>query len=94
MTRDVQTRVCMDGSVAGEKFGKETWHLNGFNLCEVIVIRDGPDERGHRYIDGRHQVRVALYEDMRAAAEAVRQHNSTLAITSDPLSATRKDAQR
>ncbi len=58
---------------------KETWHLNGFNMCEVIVIREGADGRGHLYLDGRHQVRVALYEDMRAAADAVRQHNSSLA---------------
>ena len=60
------------------RFADETWHLNAFNMCEVIVIRDGADDRGHRYIDGRHQVRVALYDDMRAAADAVRQHNGTL----------------
>lgn len=64
---------------ASTKFANETWHLNGFNMCEVIVIREGADARGHRYLDGRHQVRVALYEDMRAAADAVRQHNSNLA---------------
>lgn len=59
----------------------ETWHLNAFNMCEVIVIRDGADARGHRYIDGRHQVRVALHEDMRSARDAVSQHNAALAAS-------------
>lgn len=57
----------------------EKWHLNGFNLCEVIIIRDGPDAQGRHYIDGRHQVRVKLFEDIASASEAVHAHNSALA---------------
>lgn len=64
-------------------FASETWHLNAFNMCEVIVIREGAAARGYRYIDGRHQVRVHLYEDMRAAADAVRQHNAALTAVAD-----------
>lgn len=65
-------------------FANEVWHLNAFNMCEVIVIRDGADARGHGYIDGRHQVRVKLYEDMRSAHDAVRQHNLSLAAKPTP----------
>ena len=36
------------------------WHLNAFNLAEVIVIRDGAAPDGTKYIDGRHQERVAM----------------------------------
>ena len=53
----------------------EEWHQNGFNLCEVIVIRDGPDAQGRRYLDGRHQIRVALFERIEDAKEAVELHN-------------------
>lgn len=49
----------------------EEWHLNGFNLCEVIVIREGPAPDGKKYRDGRHQVRVALFENVEDARRAV-----------------------
>lgn len=75
-------------------FSDEVWHLNCFNMCEVIVIRDGADPRGHLYIDGRHQLRVNLYEDMRAARDAVRQHNLSLAVKPSPVAETDADAQR
>lgn len=55
----------------------ETWHLNGFNMTEVIVIRDGPDAAGKRYRDGRHQVKVADFqtmEDARRAVDAANNH--------------------
>lgn len=68
---------------AHQDFARETWHLNAFNMCEVIVIREGADARGHRYIDGRHQVRVHLYENVQAAANAVRQHNRAMTAVSD-----------
>lgn len=55
---------------------KEFWHINGFNLCEVIIIRDGPDAQGRRYVDGRHQIRVALFERIEDAAQAVEDYNS------------------
>ena len=57
------------------RFADETWHLNAFNMCEVIVIRDGPDAQGRRYLDGRHQIRVALFERIEDAKEAVELHN-------------------
>lgn len=57
----------------------EQWHQNGFNLCEVIVIRSGPDAQGHAYRDGRHQVRVALFERMEDAAQACLDHNAGVA---------------
>lgn len=68
---------------AHQDFARETWHLNAFNMCEVIVIREGADARGHRYIDGRHQVRVHLYENVQAAANAVRQHNAALSAVAE-----------
>ena len=36
------------------------WAVNGYNLAEVIAIRNGPDAEGRSYIDGRHQVSVAI----------------------------------
>lgn len=56
----------------------ERWHLNGFNLCEAIVIRDGPDALGRNYIDGRHQVQVGLFDTVEAARRAVEEHNAAL----------------
>ncbi len=56
----------------GDISSYDRWHLNGFNLCEVIVIHDGPDALGHTYIDGRHQHSIAIYptiEDARAAVD-------------------------
>lgn len=57
----------------------ERWHLNGFNLCEAIVIRDGPDDRGNHYRDGRHQIRVGLFGTVEDARRAVEEHNAALA---------------
>lgn len=57
----------------------ERWHQNGFNLCEVIIIRDGPDAQGRNYVDGRHQVRIALFERIEDAAQACADHNAGLA---------------
>lgn len=57
------------------KFTGERWHRNGFNLCEVIVIRDGPDAEGRSYVDSRHQIRVKLYETMEDAEKACEVHN-------------------
>lgn len=39
---------------------KGPWAVNGHNLAEVIAIRNGPDAQGRSYIDGRHQVSVAI----------------------------------
>lgn len=58
----------------------ERWHQNGFNLCEVIIIRDGPAPDGKRYVDGRHQVRVALFERMEAAGWACADHNAAVGL--------------
>jgi hypothetical protein len=55
---------------------KERWDQNGFNLCEVIIVRDGPDAQGRRYIDGRHQVSVAHYDTPEAAKRACDEHNA------------------
>lgn len=57
---------------------KERWHRNGFNLCEVIIVRDGPAPDGQRYLDGRHQVRVALYDRMEDAERACNDHNADI----------------
>jgi hypothetical protein len=54
---------------------QETWHHAGL---EVFVIRTGAAPNGTRYVDGRHQIRVAVFEapeDAKAACEA---HNGTL----------------
>ena len=75
---------------AHQDFARETWHLNAFNMCEVIVIREGADARGHRYINGRHQVRVHLYENVQAAANAVRQHNAELSAVAEGSKNTKK----
>jgi hypothetical protein len=62
----------------------EYWHLNGFNTCEVIVIRDGPAPDGTKYIDGRHQISVAIFEAQEDADAAVAAHNREL-IRSEPV---------
>ena len=77
---------------AHQDFARETWHLNAFNMCEVIVIREGADARGHRYIDGRHQVRVHLYENVQAAANAVRQHNAALSAVAETDASNRSES--
>lgn len=56
----------------------ERWHLNGFNLCEIIIIRDGPSPDGKRYLDGHHQIRVALFELIEDAYEACDSHNEKI----------------
>ena len=56
----------------------ERWHQNGFNLCEVVVIRDGPAPDGTKYVDGRHQIHVATFAALEDAARAVRLHNEAL----------------
>lgn len=56
----------------------ERWHLNGFNLSEVIVIRDGPDAQGRNYVDGRHQISIAKFDTIEQARECCDQHNSQL----------------
>lgn len=56
----------------------ECWHLNCFNLSEVIVIRDGPDARGHHYVDGRHQISIANFDTIEEAREFCDKHNSKL----------------
>lgn len=62
----------------------ETWHQNGFNACEVVVIRKGPAPNGTRYADGRHQIRVALFECVEDAAAACLAHNAPLAPPTEP----------
>lgn len=61
----------------------ERWHLNGFNMSEVIVIRDGPDPQGRRYVDGRHQISIAKCDTVEQARELCDQHNSEIVIVSD-----------
>lgn len=56
----------------------EYWHLNGFNMCEIIVIRDGPAPDGTKYVDGRHAISVAVFESVEDAALAVKRHNVTI----------------
>jgi hypothetical protein len=56
----------------------ERWHLNGFNMSEVIVIRDGPDAQGHRYVDGRHQISIAKFDTIEQARKFCDQHSATL----------------
>lgn len=56
----------------------ERWHLNGFDLSSVIVIRDGPDAKGHSYLDGRHQITVARFDTVEEARRAVEKHNAAL----------------
>lgn len=56
----------------------ERWHINGFNLSEVIVIRDGPDVKGHHYVDGRHQISIAKFDTAEEAREFCNQHNAAL----------------
>lgn len=53
----------------------DRWHLNGFNLCEVIVIHDGPDSLGRTYVDGRHQHSIATYATVGKAQAACDRHN-------------------
>lgn len=53
----------------------ERWHLNGFILTSVIIVRDGPDANGRNYIDGRHQVTVGSFHTVRDAAAAVQGFN-------------------
>lgn len=57
---------------------QERWHRNGFNLCEVIIVRDGPDAQGRKYIDGRHQVSVGHFDTPEDAAKACDEHNAGL----------------
>jgi hypothetical protein len=56
----------------------ERWHLNGFNMSEVIVIRDGPDQQGRRYVDGRHQISIAKFDTVEQAREFCDEHNAML----------------
>lgn len=56
----------------------ERWHLNGFNMSEVIVIRDGPDPQGRHYVDGRHQISIAKFDTIEQAREFCDEHNSKL----------------
>lgn len=56
----------------------ERWHQNGFNLCEVIVIRDGPDDLGRHYVDGRHQISIARFATIEEARLACDEHNKEL----------------
>jgi hypothetical protein len=57
---------------------RERWDINGFNLAEVIVVRDGPDAQGHQYVDGRHQVSIAKFETADEARKFCDQHNAGL----------------
>jgi hypothetical protein len=61
----------------------ERWHQNGFNLAEVIVIRDGPAPDGTRYVDGRHSIRVAVFEAVEDAEAACAAHNAALTPETD-----------
>jgi hypothetical protein len=56
----------------------EYWHRNGYNVCEIIVIRDGPAPDGTKYIDGRHQISVAIFESAEDAEQACAEHNRAL----------------
>jgi hypothetical protein len=56
----------------------ETWHHAGL---EVFVIRTGAAPNGTRYVDGRHQIRVARFECAEDAKEAVERHNAALVRT-------------
>jgi hypothetical protein len=59
----------------GDISSYDLWHRSGFNLCEVIVIHEGPDALGRNYVDGRHQHSIAIYDTPEQAAEAVAKHN-------------------
>lgn len=54
----------------------EMWHLNCYNLSEVIVVRDGPDAMCRTYVDGRHKLSIGKFHTMRDAAEAMQSHNA------------------
>lgn len=57
----------------------DIWHQNGFNLCEVIIVRAGPAPDGKAYVDGRHQIRVAMFERIEDARHVCDLHNANLA---------------
>lgn len=46
------------------------WGVNAYNITQVIEIREGPDNKGNHYIDGRHQVTIANCEGPNAIANA------------------------
>jgi hypothetical protein len=62
----------------------DRWHLNGFNLCEVIVIHDGPDALGRNYADGRHQHSIAIFDTIDEARAAVERKNGQFTRPSTP----------
>lgn len=35
------------------------YDINGFNLAQIIKIKDGPDAKGQHYVDGRHSIIIA-----------------------------------
>lgn len=50
----------------------EVWHQNGFNLCDVVVIRGGPAPDGTRYKDGHHHGRSAWRAGRLGLCRAIR----------------------
>lgn len=70
----------MQPNIQPAGFVSERWHLNGFNLSEIIVIRDGPAPDGKTYLDGRHQLSVRHCATIDEARAAVDEHNAGLAV--------------
>jgi len=62
------------------------WSRNGFNLSQIIVVRDGPAPDGKTYVDGRHQITVADFqriEDAEFAVTACNAHDELVAALRD-----------
>lgn len=63
----------------------ERWHVNAYDMTQVIVIRDGPDPAGQIYDNDRHQRIVGRFVTARDAMAAAQ----SWAITEDILDAAR-----
>lgn len=61
------------------------WHLNAYNLSEVIIIREDPDAKGREYVDGRHQERVAMVGTENSAPWAERHANARLIVSAPKM---------
>ena len=48
----------------------ERWHVNAYDMTQVIVIRDGPDPAGQIYDNDRHQRIVGRFVTARDAMAA------------------------
>ena len=63
----------------------ERWHVNAYDMTQVIVIRDGPDPAGQIYDNDRHQRIVGRFVTARDAMAAAQSR----AIAEDILDAAR-----